>query len=126
MIKSGRPVVPLNFKFFLRESLIPGVLGQRTELNFFQSMAKLIQIVPAFLRSTRHHPPAPLFKTKGTRFFNKPPLAMGETTSANTHSNARSLAKIAAMMAAGGQVENQEYLLPAGLFARHDKPNKAK
>ena len=119
-------VIPLNLKFFLRESLKPQILGRRTELNFFQLIAKLIQIVPAFRRSTRRNGPAPFFKMRGIGFFNEPSVAMGETPSANTHSNARSLAKIAAMMAAGGQLENKEYLTPSAWSALHDKPEKAR
>jgi CubicO group peptidase (beta-lactamase class C family) len=47
---------------------------------------------------------------------------MGETPSANTHSNARSLAKIAAVMAAGGKWAGREYLSDTAWNAMHAAP----
>jgi CubicO group peptidase (beta-lactamase class C family) len=118
-------VIPLGFKFMFWDSLRPKFLGRRMELNFFQLVAKFIRLVPMIRDSTTGGTPAPFKGMHGIRFFNEPALAMGETPSANTHSNARSLAKIAAMMSSGGKFGDQEFLNEAGWTALHSEPVKA-
>ena len=51
---------------------------------------------------------------------------MGETPSANTHSSARALGKIAGMMSVGGSWGGTQYLAEAGWTALHAGPIKAK
>ena len=118
-------VIPLGFKFMFWDSLRPKFLGRRMELNFFQLVAKFIRLVPMMRDRTTGGTPAPLKGMHGIQFFNEPALAMGETPSANTHSNARSLAKIAAMMSSGGKFGDQEFLNEAGWTALHSEPVKA-
>ena len=118
-------VVLLGFKFLFWDSLRPKFLGRRMELNFFQLVAKLIRLIPTIRRRTTRGAPVPFKGMNGIRFFNQSALAMGETPSANTHSNARSLAKMAAMMSSGGQFEDQEYLTEAGWTALHSEPVRA-
>ena len=118
-------VIPLGFKFMFWDSLRPKFLGRRMELNFFQLVAKFIRLVPMMRDRTTGGTPAPLKGMYGIQFFNEPALAMGETPSANTHSNARSLAKIAAMMSSGGKLGDQEFLNEAGWTALHSEPVKA-
>ena len=118
-------VIPLGFKFMFWDSLRPKFLGRRMELNFFQLVAKFIRLVPMMRDRTTGGTPAPLKGMHGIQFFNEPALAMGETPSANTHSNARSLAKIAAMMSSGGKLGDQEFLNEAGWTALHSEPVKA-
>jgi CubicO group peptidase (beta-lactamase class C family) len=55
-------------------------------------------------------------------FFNEPAVAMGETPSANANCSARGLAKIAAMMAAGGTWAGREYINVEGWKALHEYP----
>jgi CubicO group peptidase (beta-lactamase class C family) len=57
--------------------------------------------------------------------FNEPIVAMGETPSANANCSARGLAKLAAMMAAGGQWAGTEFLTEEGWRALHDNPLQA-
>lgn len=118
-------VIPLGFKFMFWDSLRPKFLGRRMELNFFQLVAKFIRLVPMMRDRTTGGTPAPFKGMHGIQFFNEPALAMGETPSANTHSNARSLAKIAAMMSSGGKLGDQEFLNEAGWTALHSEPVKA-
>jgi CubicO group peptidase (beta-lactamase class C family) len=118
-------VVPLGFKFMFWDSLRPKFLGRRMELNFFQLVAKFIRLIPMVRGGTTGGAPVPFKGMDGIRFFNEPALAMGETPSANTHSNARSLAKIAAMMSSGGKLGDQEYLNDAGWNALHSEPVEA-
>ena len=49
---------------------------------------------------------------------------MGETPSAGAKCTARGLAKIGAMMSAGGSFEGTEYLSTQGWQALHDEPSK--
>jgi CubicO group peptidase (beta-lactamase class C family) len=56
----------------------------------------------------------------GLGFFNEPAFAMGETPSANANCSARGLAKIAAMMSAGGKFAGTEYLSEQAWKAMHD------
>ena len=50
---------------------------------------------------------------------------MGETPSANANCSARGLAKIAAMMSAGGKLDGKQYLSDQAWKALHDKPIEA-
>jgi CubicO group peptidase (beta-lactamase class C family) len=118
-------VVPLGFKFVFWDSLKPRFLGRRMEFNFFQLATKILRMIPVIRNSTTWGTPAPFKGMRGIRFFNEPALAMGETPSANTHSNARSLAKIAAMMSSRGKFIDQEFLSDSGWTALHSEPVKA-
>ena len=55
-------------------------------------------------------------------FINEAAVAMGETPSANTYSTARALAKVAAMMAAGGQFGDEEFIAKSAWDAMHRDP----
>lgn len=117
-----KKVTPLGFWFQLRESLKPKFLKRRIERNLFQILAMLLRLIPAIRTGTVGRAPAPFRGMKRIAFFNEPAVAMGETPSANTHSNARGLAKIAAVMAAGGKWEGREYLNEAAWNAMHEAP----
>jgi CubicO group peptidase (beta-lactamase class C family) len=115
-------VSTLGFGFQLLESLKPKFLGRRIVHNIFQILARLIRIIPAIRRKGRTPPPPPFVGMKHIGFFNEPDLAMGETPSANANCSARGLAKIAAMMSAGGKLDGKEYLSEQAWTALHDKP----
>lgn len=59
-------------------------------------------------------------------FFNQAIVAQGESSSFNANCSARGLAKVAAMMSAGGSFEDREYFNQASWQALHDKPDPAK
>lgn len=120
-----KKVTPLGFWFQLRESLKPRFLKRRMERNIFQLLAMLLRLIPAIRNASVGRAPAPFRGMKRIGFFNEPAVAMGETPSANTHSNARSLAKIAAVMAAGGKWAGREYLGDAAWNAMHAAPLRA-
>lgn len=113
-------VSPLGFGFVFLESLKPKFLGRAIVHNIFQILGRLIRIFPAIRR--RGTTATPFVGMKGIGFFNKPDLAMGETPSANANCSARGLAKIAAMMSAGGKLEGKEYLNEKAWAALHDNP----
>ena len=112
----------LGFRFQFLESLKPKFLGRRIEHNIFQLIAKIVSLIPVLRGGSRPKPPAPFKGMRKVEFFNEPVIAMGETPSANTHSTARGLAKIAAMMAAQGKWDGKDYLTDAAWAALHKDP----
>lgn len=58
-------------------------------------------------------------------FFNEPGFAKGETPSANATCSALGLARIAAMMSAGGKLEGREFVNEKAWKAMHEHPVKA-
>ncbi|CAA0079369.1 Uncharacterised protein [Halioglobus japonicus] len=120
-----KKVAPLGFWFQLRESLKPRFMKRKIEQNIFQILAKIIRLIPGVRNATVRKAPPPYRGMKKLAFFSDPAVAMGETPSANTNSNARGLAKIAAMMAAGGKWEGREYLSDAAWKAMHAQPREA-
>lgn len=117
-----KKVAPLGFWAQILESLKPKFLKRRTELNIFQLIAKIFRLIPGIKNATVRRAPPPFRGMKKIGFFNEPVVAMGETPSANTNSTARGLAKIAAMMAAGGTWAGREYLNEHAWKALHDAP----
>lgn len=117
-------VVPLSFGFQFIQSLIPKFLGRRMEQNIFQIIYKLLKLLPGMSKGTGRGAPTPFKGMKEIAFFNDPSVAMGETPSANTNSNARSLAKIAAMMSMGGKWQDQAYMTDEAWQDLHGDPIK--
>lgn len=120
-----KKVALLGFRFQFLESLKPKFLRRRMEYNIFQILGKLIRMIPAIRNSTIGGAPPPIRGMKKIAFFNAPAVAMGETPSANTNSSARGLAKIAAMMAAGGKWAGTEYINDQAWKAMHEDPLEA-
>ena len=115
----------LGFGFQFLESLKPRFLKRRMEHNIFQILGKFIRLIPAVRNRTTAGAPPP-FKDMGLiEAFTEPAVVMGETPSANAHSSARGLAKIAAMMAAGGKWAGVEYLNDKAWQAMHEDPAEA-
>jgi CubicO group peptidase (beta-lactamase class C family) len=115
-------VSPLGFFFQFLESLKPKFLKRKIEHNIFQILGKLIRLLPAMRNSTVGSAPAPFRGMKKIGFFNEPMVVMGETPSANANCSARGLAKIAAMMSAGGTWDGREYLSAEAWEAMHSDP----
>ena len=117
-----KKVAPLGFRFQFLESLKPKFLKRKMELNIFQILGKIIRLIPAIRKSTIGGAPPPFKGMRRIAFFSEPAIAMGETPSANANCSARGLAKIAAMMAAGGKWAGTEYLNEEGWNALHAYP----
>ena len=120
------PVTPLGFGFQLLQSLKPRFLGRRIVHNIFQIAGRILRILPLLRRLVKSRPPAPFKGMDGIGFFNKAAVARGETPSANTHSSARSLARVAAMLAAGGTLDGTTCLGRAAWQALHDHATHAR
>ena len=120
-----KKVALLGFRFQFLESLKPKFLNRRMEFNVFQIVGKLIRLIPAIRRSSVRGAPPPFKGMKAIASFNEPAVAMGETPSANANCTARGLAKIAAMLAAGGKWDEKKYLDDKGCKAMHDHPREA-
>ena len=115
----------LGFGYQFLQSLKPRFLGRRIVHNIFQILGRLARIVPGLIRARRTGAPPPFTGMTNMGFFNDPGFARGETPSANANCSARGLAKIAAMMSAGGQWEGTEYLSKQAWEAMHENPLKA-
>lgn len=115
----------LGFGYQLWQGLIPRFLGRRVVHNIFQILGRLIRLAPSMIKSRKADTPPPLTGMTGLGFFNEPGFAKGETPSANANCSAAGLARIAAMMSAGGKWEGREYLSDAAWKAMHQDPSKA-
>lgn len=118
-------VYTLGFGYQLLQSLVPRFLGRRIVHNVFQILGRLVRILPSMMKSRKAGTPPPLTGMTGMGFFNEPGFARGETPSANATCSAAGLAKIAAMMSAGGQWDGREYLGEDAWRALHAQPVKA-
>ncbi len=116
------PVQPLGFGYQLLQSLLPRSMGRRVVHNAMQIAGRLLRVLP--LMFNRKDGPPPPFTAGSTPFdyFNNPDFAKGETPSANANCSARGLAKIAAMMAAGGSFEGKKYLSEEAWNTMHANP----
>ena len=85
----------------------------------------LLRVLPAIRRAKAAHTAAPYVGMDSIKIFNQAGLAMGESPSSNAHCSARGLAKIAAMMSAGGKWAGEEFLSEQAWAALHDKPMEA-
>ncbi len=112
----------LGFQFL--QSLKPRILGRKIVHNFFQILGRLLRIIPSIMHATTRGAPPPYKGMKGIGFFNEPVVAMGETPSAAANCSARGLAKIAAMMSAGGTWADREYLSESAWKAMHADPTE--
>ncbi|NNC54809.1 MAG: beta-lactamase family protein [Pseudomonadales bacterium] len=106
------------FQFF--ESFKPRWFGRSIVHNFFQIMGRVLLLLPQLIKSRKKKIPPPFVGFDLMNFFNDPGFAKGETPSANTNASARGLAKVAAMMAAGGKWQGKEYLSEQAWAAMHD------
>ncbi len=118
-------VSPLGFGFQFLQSLKPKFLGRRIVHNVFQILGRLARIVPGILKARKSRTPSPFTGFGVMDFFNEPEFARGETPSANATCSARGLAKVGAMVAAGGRWEGREYLNEHAWSALHANPLKA-
>ncbi|WP_159819289.1 serine hydrolase domain-containing protein [Colwellia sp. 20A7] len=118
-------VTPLGFGTQFLESLKPKFLGRVTPHNIAQIIGSIIKLVPSIYKKVKAGNPPVFSGITGIGFINTPSFTMGETPSANTFSSARGLAKIAAMMSAGGKWEGTEYLSEQAWKAMHENPVKA-
>jgi CubicO group peptidase (beta-lactamase class C family) len=107
------------------QGLVPRFLGRRIVHNVFQLALRLARVLPGVIRSQRSGIPPPFRGATMLGYFNDPDFARGETPSANATCSARGLARVGAMMAAGGTLEGREYLAPGAWQALHDNPVEA-
>ena len=118
------PLVPIHPGRHIRETFKPNFMKRGVGHNMFQLAGNLIPVVKG-LRQARTDLPPPLVGMKDIEFFNEAEMAMGETSSANTHASARGLAKLASIMACGGESGETRLLGEEGWQALHDNPKRS-
>ncbi len=118
-------VSTLGLAFQFLESLKPKFLGRKIFHNIFQLLGRLMRMIPVLRKGTSAGAPPPFKGISRLGFINNPDFVMGETPSANANCSARGLAKIAAMMSAGGKFAGAEYLTEHAWQAMHDDAVKA-
>ena len=115
----------LGIGYQFLQGLLPRFLGRRIVHNIFQILGRLIRIIPSVIKSRKTGAPPPLTGMTDISIFNEPDFARGETPSANATCSALGLAKVAAMMSAGGRLEGREIMSKAAWEAMHAHPQKA-
>ena len=145
------PVKGLNLVYYFLESLKPRFMGRKVEHSAGNLLAMFSPLILQAGKDARrrkakkknrahsagHHqgaarkPRTPVRglalsrdREKVVNFFNQPVIAQGESASFNANCSARGLAKVAAMLAAGGKFEGKEYFGQAAWEALHGAPNQ--
>lgn len=114
---------PLSPAYHFMQSLLPRSLGRRVLHNVFEFWARFRKLALPVVKAQRQfNPPPAIIGLPDLEYFNSEEYRRGETSSANASCSARGLAKVAAMMAAGGQFEGKEYLSSAAWKALHAEP----
>ncbi len=117
------PVKPLGLGYQLWQSLIPRFLGRRVVHNVFQLLGRIGKMIPGAIKGRRKSRPPPAFsEMTGLDYFNAHDFGRGETSSANATCSARGLARLGAMMSAGGKLDGSEYLSASAWQALHENP----
>lgn len=114
---------PLSLTYHFLQSMLPRSLGRRVLHNIFELSARFRKLVLPVMKAQRQfNPPPAIIGLPDLAYFNSEEYRKGETSSANASCSARGLAKVAAMMAAGGQFEGREFLSNAAWHALHADP----
>ncbi|MCB1646096.1 MAG: beta-lactamase family protein [Pseudomonadales bacterium] len=116
-------VLSLGYQF--AQSFRPRLLNRRTEHNIFGLVTKIARMAPNFRKRSASKVPPPFTGMNSIGFFNHPDIVRGESPSANANCTARGLARVAAMMAQGGEWQGKRFLSQATWDALHDEPVEA-
>ncbi len=116
------PVSPFGVRREFTESFKPARLGRKTRHGFPTLAGRILRLLPSLRHATTRGAPPPFEGMKNIRFFNEPAIARGETPSANATCSARGLARIAAAMAARGDLGGHRILSEEAWDALHADP----
>lgn len=112
----------LGIGYHFLQSLLPRFMGRRVVHNIFQILGRIVKLLPMLTRGRGASLVAPFAGVEGLGFVNHPAFLQGETPSANANCSARGLAKVAAMMSAGGKLEGTEFVSESAWQAAHEHP----
>lgn len=118
-------ITPLGIGAHILASFRPKLFGRRVLHNFLQLMARMLRILLALRKGPSSLNTPPIRGMAGIDFFNETLMRKGETPSANAHASARGLARVAAMMAARGRLDDVECLSESAWEALHQHPAPA-
>lgn len=116
------PVALLGFGYQFLQGLVPRGFGRRVEMNLLQTTSRIARLRSGMQRSSRKNAPPTIAGLQDVRVFDSPAMTKGETPSAGAKCSARGLAKLAAVMAGGGQFGGHRIMGPQAFQALHDAP----
>jgi len=116
------PVAPVPQGRYLLELLKPPLLPRRVEHDVFALAANVLPLLGGFRHRSTADAPPPIAGMKDARSFNDPMVRRGETPSANAHGSARGLARLAAAMAAEGELDGRRIMSRSAWRALHAEP----
>jgi CubicO group peptidase (beta-lactamase class C family) len=115
-------VVMLGIGYQFLQGLIPKALGRKIELNLWQTTVKLGRLLMGARGRSNAGAPTPIAGMKKLSVFDLPAVSKGEMPSAGAKCSARGLAKLAAVMANGGRLGEQQIMGAQAHAALHDDP----
>lgn len=115
-------VVPLSLSDHLRKSLVPRMMGRAVKHSVFELGANLLPMMIGMRDRSTRGSPVPFVGMDSVGYFNTLAIAKGETPSANAHASARSLARLAGVMACEGEWMGKRYLSESAWNAMHAEP----
>ena len=117
-----RSVAPVPRGRYLRNLLKPPGFERAIAHDVFSLAGNALPLLGGFRhRSTRNAPP-PIEGMRDVSTFNDPAVRRGETPSANAHASARGLARLAAVMAAEGELDGHRLMSRAAWGSLHAEP----
>ena len=116
------PVAMLGVGYQFMQGLRPKAMGRKTELNLFQTIAKVSGLLAGMRNRTTAGRPTPITGMRNLSVLDSPAAAKGEIPSAGAKCSARGLAKLAAVMANGGSLAGKAILSEAAYATLHAEP----
>jgi CubicO group peptidase (beta-lactamase class C family) len=117
-----RPVAPVPRGRYLRDLLKPPGVARAISHDLFSLAGNVLPLLGGFRHRSTHDAPPPIEGMRDAGTFNDPVVRRGETPSANAHASARGLARLAAAMAAEGELDGHRLMSRAAWAALHAEP----
>lgn len=112
----------LSFKYQFLQGLIPRIFGRKMEFNLLQIIIRIFRLISSLRNSTARGAPESITGMNNLHTINSPLVSSGETPSAGAKGSARGLAKLAAVMANGGNLKGQKLMGDSAYAALHAAP----
>ena len=117
-----KAVSPVPQGRYLLELFKPPGLERRVAHDVFALAGNVLPLLGGFRHRSTADAPPPIEGMRDVSTFNDPVVRRGETPSANAHASARGLARLAAAMAAEGELDGHRLMSRAAWAALHAEP----